>query len=293
MVDSKAAAKLKSMSGMDTLREQLECNQVLIVPGVFDALSARIAANQDFPAIYMSGFAVAASLLGEPDIGLVTATEMVTRAGQIVQASQKPVIADGDNGYGGIYNVERLVRNYEQAGVSCIQLEDQVNPKRCGHMENKEVVSLDEARQKIAAAVAARSSKDFLIMARTDARATHDLNEALRRAEAFLNAGADILFVEAPRTVAEMQTIQATFPEVPLVANMVEDGKTPNLTPAELKKLGYQILLRPVSALLTVAETLTRAYSNLHATGDLQTMDRFSFSSFNDLVGLPDYLERS
>ena len=278
---------------MNTLRQQLECKAVLIVPGVFDALSARIAAAQDFPAIYMSGFAVAASLLGEPDIGLVTATEMVTRAGQIVQASQKPVIADGDNGYGGVYNVERLVRNYEQAGVSCIQLEDQVNPKRCGHMENKEVVGLDEATQKIAAAVAARHSKDFLIMARTDARATHDLSEALRRAEAFLNAGADILFIEAPRSVAEMQTIQAAFPEVPLVANMVEDGKTPDLTPAELNELGYQILLRPVSALLTVAETLTRAYSNLHETGDLQAMDRFSFSGINELVGLPDYLERS
>jgi len=278
---------------MNTLRQQLERKEVLIVPGVFDALSARIAATQDFPAIYMSGFAVAASLLGEPDIGLVTATEMVTRAGQIVQASQKPVIADGDNGYGGIYNVERLVRNYEQAGVACIQLEDQVSPKRCGHMENKEVVGLEEATQKIAAAVAARCSDDFLIMARTDARATHDLNEALRRAEAFLNAGADILFIEAPRSVAEMQTIQAAFPQVPLVANMVEDGKTPNLTPAELHELGYQILLRPVAALLAVAETLTRAYKNLHATGDLQKMNRFSFVEFNDLVGLPDYLERS
>jgi 2-methylisocitrate lyase-like PEP mutase family enzyme len=278
---------------MNTLRQQLERKEVLIVPGVFDALSARIAAAQDFPAIYMSGFAVAASLLGEPDIGLVTATEMVTRAGQIVQASQKPVIADGDNGYGGVYNVARLVRNYEQAGVACIQLEDQVNPKRCGHMENKEVVGLEEATQKIAAAVSARHSKDFLIMARTDARATHDLSEALRRAEAFLNAGADLLFIEAPRSVAEMQTIQGAFPEVPLVANMVEDGKTPDLTPAELKELGYQILLRPVSALLTVAETLKRAYSNLHATGDLQAMDRFSFSGFNELVGLPSYLERS
>ena len=278
---------------MNTLRQQLERKEVLIVPGVFDALSARIAATQDFPAIYMSGFAVAASLLGEPDIGLVTATEMVTRAGQIVQASQKPVIADGDNGYGGIYNVERLVRNYEQAGVACIQLEDQVSPKRCGHMENKEVVGLEEATQKIAAAVAARCSDDFLIMARTDARATHDLNEALRRAEAFLNAGADILFIEAPRSVAEMQTIQAAFPQVPLVANMVEDGKTPNLTPAELHELGYQILLRLVAALLAVAETLTRAYKNLHATGDLQKMNRFSFVEFNDLVGLPDYLERS
>ena len=278
---------------MRTLRQQLEKQEVIVVPGVFDALSARIAAKHHYSALYMSGFAVAGSLLGEPDIGLVTASEMTTRASQVVHASGGiPVIADGDNGYGGVFNVERLVRHYEQVGVACIQLEDQVNPKRCGHMENKEVVSLADAAEKIRAAVAARSSDDFLIMARTDARATHDLDEALMRAEAFLAAGADILFVEAPRTVAEMQIVKQAFPDTPLVANMVEDGKTPSLTPTQLGEMGYQILLRPVSALLAVSEQLNRAYSQLSISGDLGEIARFSFSGFNELVGLPGYLER-
>jgi 2-methylisocitrate lyase-like PEP mutase family enzyme len=278
---------------MKTLRQQLEGEELLIVPGVFDGLSARIAANQNFPALYMSGFAVAASLLGEPDIGLATASEMTARAGQIVEAADnKPVIADGDNGYGGVFNVERLVRHYEQVGVSCIQLEDQVNPKRCGHMENKEVVSMIDATAKISAAVAARSTDNFLIMARTDARATHGLDEALRRAEAFLMAGADILFVEAPRTVAEMQIVKDTFPDTPLVANMVEDGKTPALSGEQLQDMGYAILLRPVSALLAVSQVLSQAYSSLSSQGDLGSMDRFSFSEINELLRLPEYLER-
>lgn len=278
---------------MKTLRQQLEGEELLIVPGVFDGLSARIAANQNFPALYMSGFAVAASLLGEPDIGLATASEMTARAGQIVEAADnKPVIADGDNGYGGVFNVERLVRHYEQVGVSCIQLEDQVNPKRCGHMENKEVVSMIDATAKISAAVAARSTDNFLIMARTDARATHGLDEALRRAEAFLMAGADILFVEAPRTVAEMQIVKDTFPDTPLVANMVEDGKTPALSAEQLQDMGYAILLRPVSALLAVSQVLSQAYSSLSSQGDLGSMDRFSFSEINELLRLPEYLER-
>jgi len=279
---------------MKTLRQQLEGEEVLIVPGVFDGLSARIAANQNFPALYMSGFAVAASLLGEPDIGLVTASEMTARAAQIVEAAgNKPVIADGDNGYGGVFNVERLVRHYEQVGVSCIQLEDQVNPKRCGHMENKEVVSIVEATAKISAAVAARSTDNFLIMARTDARATHDLDEALRRAEAFLTAGADILFVEAPRSVEEMQIVKDKFPDTPLVANMVEDGKTPALSAEQLKDMGYVILLRPVSALLAVSRALSLAYSELSSRGDLGSMDRFSFPEINELLRLPEYMERS
>lgn len=275
------------------LREQLLTKDILIVPGVFDALSARIAASQNFPALYMSGFSVAASLLGEPDIGLATATEMTARAGQIVAvANGLPVIADGDNGYGGVYNVERLVRHYEQVGVACIQLEDQVNPKRCGHMENKEVVSLRDAARKISAAAAARHSEDFLIMARTDARATHNLDEALRRADAFLEAGADILFVEAPQSVEEMQTIAERFGGVPLVANMVEDGKTPILTPTELSALGYKILLRPVSALLAIAETLSTVYQKLEHNGELGETPRLTFQGINNLLGLPEYLER-
>jgi 2-methylisocitrate lyase-like PEP mutase family enzyme len=275
------------------LREQLDKQEILIVPGVYDALSAKIAAAQDFPALYMSGFSVAASLLGEPDIGLVTASEMTTRASQIVAAAgDVPVIADGDNGYGGVYNVERLVRHYEQAGVACIQLEDQVNPKRCGHMENKEVVSLPDATKKVAAAVSARRDPNFLIMARTDARATHNLDEALKRGDAFLEAGADILFIEAPQSVAEMEVIGQRFKGIPLVANMVEDGKTPLLEPNELLSLGYKILLRPVSALLAAADTLMRSYKQLKNSGDLAETPRLTFQGINSLLGLPEYLER-
>ena len=260
----------------------------LIIAGVYDGLSARIASQSGFEVIYMSGFAVAGSLLGMPDIGLVTATEMAERARQIVDAAGNvPVIADGDNGYGNQHNVARLVRAYEMAGVQCIQLEDQASPKRCGHMENKQVVPIEEAVGKIAMAVSSRSSNDFLIMARTDARGTHDLNEALRRAEAFLGAGADILFVEAPQSIEEMETIKSTFPDIPLVANMVEGGKTPELSLAQLTQLGYQIILRPVSALLAAAKSLQLSYAALSTTSQLsERQQRLTFEEFNALVGL-------
>ena len=274
------------------LRKLLNSGAQIIVPGVFDALSAKIAKDSGFESIYMSGFAVAATLLAKPDIGLVTASEMTQRAQQIVEAaSGTSVIADGDNGYGGEYNVERLVRAYEKAGVACIQLEDQVSPKRCGHMENKQVVSIEEATSKIAMAVSSRESQEFLIMARTDARATHNLDEALRRGEAFLNAGADILFIEAPLSTQEMEKIKETFPNTPLVANMVEEGKTPDLSITELEELGYQIVLRPVSALLALTKNLQESYRSLYQTGRLEpSLERLNFSSFNTLMGLDDLL---
>jgi 2-methylisocitrate lyase-like PEP mutase family enzyme len=209
------------------LKQRLATGTQLVVPGVFDALSAKVATEQGFDVVYMSGFAVAGSLLAKPDIGLVTATEMSERVGQIATAigPAANLIADGDNGYGNEKNVARLVQSYATAGAQCIQLEDQVSPKRCGHMEGKEVVSIEDAALKIEAAVSSRPNDDFLIMARTDARATHDLSEALDRGEAFLRAGADILFIEAPRSVEELKKIRSTFPDIPLVANMVEDGK--------------------------------------------------------------------
>jgi len=212
------------------LKDYLAEGRQLLAPGVFDALSARIAHQCGFEVLYMSGFCVAGTLLGRPDVGLVTATEMIERAQQIVNAAPgATIIADGDNGHGGVHNVARLVKAYESAGVACIQLEDQVIPKKCGHMENKQVVELEEAVQKIEAARDARRSDEFLIMARTDARATHDLDEALRRGEAFVKAGADILFIEAPASTEEMETIAKQFPNTPLVANLVEGGKTPEL----------------------------------------------------------------
>lgn len=271
---------------LETLLDQ---PHAVIVPGAFDALSARLAAQAGAKAVYMTGFGVAGAAFGVPDIGLVSATEMVERVRVLAQAAAPvPLIADGDNGHGGPLNAARLTAAYEQAGAQCIQLEDQVSPKRCGHMEGKEVVPLTEAASKIRAAAAARSSPRFKIMARTDARATHGLDEALRRGESFLKAGADILFIEAPQSVEELDVIARNFKGVPLVANLVEDGKTPMLSPKELDQLGYRIVLYPVSALLAVARRLEGIYAALlHARA---TGERMSFDRYNEIVGLPEFL---
>jgi 2-methylisocitrate lyase-like PEP mutase family enzyme len=273
------------------LKDYLANGQQVLAPGVFDGLSARIAQQAGFEVLYISGFCVAGTLLGRPDVGLVTATEMIERAQQIVNSAPGAVIiADGDNGHGGVHNVARLVKAYESAGVNCIQLEDQVIPKKCGHMENKQVVALDEAVLKIEAARDARKTDEFLIMARTDARATHDLDEALRRGEAFLKAGADILFIEAPSSMAEMQSIAECFPNTPLVANLVEGGKTPELSMSELKEMGYQIVLRPVSALLSISATLQKSYGSLIENGTLsKDATHLSFNEYNEMIGLQDY----
>ncbi len=275
-----------------SLDEILADARATVVPGVFDALSARIAARAGASALYLTGFGVAGASFGVPDIGLVGASEMIERTGTIAAACDSiPLIADGDNGHGGPLNAAKLTRAYERAGAACIQLEDQVLPKRCGHMEDKEVVSRTEATRKIAAAAQARDSKRFKIMARTDARATHGLDEALRRGEDFLRAGADILFVEAPRTAEEMRCVAETFAGVPLVANLVEDGKTPLLSVAELERLGYRIVLYPVSALLAVTARLEAVY-DLLLRGDRNRLDgdRASFRHYNEILKLSELL---
>jgi 2,3-dimethylmalate lyase len=273
------------------LKDSLLKGQQIIAPGVFDGLSARIAQQSGCNVLYMSGFCVSGTLLGTPDVGLVTATEMIERVQQIVNSAPgAAVIADGDNGHGGVHNVARIVRAYETAGAECIQLEDQVIPKKCGHMENKQVVALEDAAQKIEAACAARRSNDFLIMARTDARATHNLDEALKRGDAFLEAGADILFIEAPASVEEMTLIAKRFPNTPLVANLVEGGKTPELSPAALKSMGFLIVLRPVSALLSISATLQQNYKSLANSGTLgENAPHLSFDEYNKMIGLLDY----
>ena len=267
---------------------------VLIAPGAYDALSARIAAQAGAEAVYMTGFGVAGSLLGVPDIGIVSATEMIDRVRALAAAaSPVPLIADGDNGHGGTANVERLVRAYEQAGAACIQLEDQVLPKRCGHMDGKEVVSLEEGTAKIRAAVRARDSADFLVMARTDARSVLGMDEALRRADAYLKAGADLLFVEAPQSEQELRAIGQRFSGVPLVANMVEDGKTPMLAPEDLRALGFRLILFPISALLAAARSAQRIYAGLLSHGKPDAaIDRVTFKTYNEIVGLSAYLNR-
>ena len=268
----------------------LKTPEILVLPGAFDALSARIAVRSGAKAVYMTGFGVAGASFGVPDIGLVNAEQMIERVRAIAGTiAPVPLIADGDNGHGGPLNVARLVRAYEQTGAQCIQLEDQVSPKRCGHMEGKEVIPRAEAAAKIRAAVEARSSSTFKIMARTDARATHDLDEALRRGEAFLKAGADILFIEAPRSEEELAKAAKTFSGTPLVANLVEDGKTPMLTPEALQQMGYKIALYPISALLAASAALEQVYAKLLGT-QAEPRARVTFSQYNEVVGLPDFL---
>jgi len=276
----------------DQLSALLEGPDLIIAPGAYDALSAKLAAQAGAKAVYMTGFGVAGSTLGVPDIGLMSATEMADRARAIAGATHSiPVFADGDNGHGGPLNAARLTRLYEQAGVACIQLEDQVFPKRCGHMENKEIVSISDAAAKIRAAVDARDNPDFKVMARTDARATHGFDEALRRGEAFLKAGADILFVEAPRSLDELEAVASAFKGVPLVANMVEDGKTPYLDGPTLQEIGYKIAIFPVSALLSVTERLQSLYSDMLAAHKLPIdVPRVTFQKYNEIIGLPDML---
>lgn len=266
--------------------------ETLMVPGAYDALSARIAAQCGFEAVYMTGFGVAGSTLGQPDVGLMTATEMADRARAFVDASAPvPLIADGDNGHGGELNIARIVRMFEQVGVQCIQLEDQVFPKRCGHMASKEVIARVEAKSKIESAVSARRSTDFLIMARTDARAVIGMDEALRRGEDFLEAGADLLFIEAPQSPEELRRVAETFSGARLVANMVEDGKTPYLDKQELERMGYAVALYPVSALLTVARLLRQTDLDMRDHGRLPAgAERLGFSEYNSLIGLDDLL---
>ena len=280
------------MSKTKSLSEHLSEPGLIIAPGAYDALSAKLAAQAGAAAVYMTGFGLAGSHLGLPDIGLMSAAEMVDRVRALsAAAGATPLIADGDNGHGGPLNAARLARAYEQAGAQCIQIEDQVFPKRCGHMEGKEVVSMADAAQKIAAVADARTSKDFKIMARTDARATHDLDEALRRGEAFLKAGADILFIEAPRDMKELEKVCATFKGVPLLANMVEDGKTPILDAQVLEELGFKIAIYPVSALLAVTKRLQEVYATLlRGEGLAANEPRVTFQHYNELVGLPELL---
>jgi 2-methylisocitrate lyase-like PEP mutase family enzyme len=266
--------------------------QAIIVPGVYDALSARIAARAGAKLLYLTGFGVAGAGFGVPDIGLVSASQMIERVDVIAAATAPvPLIADGDNGHGGPLNAAQLTRAYERAGAAAIQLEDQVSPKRCGHMENKEVVSTVEAVQKIRAAADARACKDFKIVARTDSRATHGLDEALKRGEAFLSAGADILFIEAPASREELRRIAETFAGVPLVANIVEDGKTPLLSAQEFGALGFKILLYPISALLAVTRRLETAYEQL-LKGERKELDtnRATFNHYNAIMKLPELL---
>ena len=269
-----------------TLRDLIAPGKLLIAPGVFDMISARVADRMGFSALYMTGYGTVASSLGLPDAGLASYTDMVARVAAIAGGTTTPLIADADTGFGGLLNVDRTVRGYEAAGAAAIQIEDQVFPKKCGHTPGREVVPTEDMVKKIRVAREARASADFLIVARTDARTTHGIDEALRRAEAYAKAGADVLFVESPESEEEMAKICRSF-DLPCLANMVEGGRTPVLSFEELQRIGYRLAIFPATGFLATAQALTRVYTTLRERGSSKGagLDLFPFAEMNTLMG--------
>ena len=268
------------------LRNRIEQGEFICAPGVFDLISARIADRLEFPALYMTGYGVVASSLGLPDAGLAGYSDMVERVDRIASATSTPVIADGDTGYGGLLNVDHTVRGYERAGACAIQLEDQASPKKCGHTPDRKVIPVEDMVSKIKVALTARGSEDFLVIARTDSRTGLGIEEAIRRGQAFADAGADIIFVESPESVEEMAEIGRRI-EKPLLANIVVGGSTPLLSKDELSDMGYQLAIFPGSAFLAMGAAVESVYKHIKSTGstaDLET-PLYDFQAFNQLMG--------
>ena len=270
---------------MTALKDLIANGSFISAPGVFDPLSARVAEQSGANALYMTGYGVSASLLGKPDAGLVSYREMVDRVRAICEVTTVPLIADGDTGFGGLANVRQAVRGYENAGASAIQIEDQEYPKRCGHTRNRKVISTEDMVRKIELACETRQSNAFLIVARTDARTEHGLDEALSRAEAYRSAGADVLFVESPESIDEMRMINEQLSGTPTLANMVGGGKTPMLQDAELRALGYDIAIHPVYLLGAAVTAMREALKTLNATGE----EASSAATLDELNTLVDF----
>ncbi|MGY1836150.1 oxaloacetate decarboxylase [Blastococcus sp. SYSU DS0510] len=276
------------------LRELLDGPEPLIAPGAYDALSARLVEQAGFGAVYMTGFGTTASLIGRPDVGLLTGAEMVDNARRIVAAVDLPVIADADTGYGNAVNVVRTVQLYEQAGVAALQLEDQVSPKKCGHMSGKAVIPTEEMAGKIRAAVAARRDPDLLVIARTDAVAVSGVEDAIARARAFAEAGADVLFVEAPTSAEDIARVAEELRgTAPLLFNWAEGGRTPPLTYQRIAELGFSLVLYPIGTLLAATAGMRSLLDVLKRDGvPTSALDALpSFGEFTDLVGLPEIQE--
>lgn len=280
------------MKKTTVLRQLLESKEILVAPGAHDALTARVIENVGFKAVYMTGYGQAASALGKPDIGLLSMTEMVDRARKMVTSVDIPVIADGDTGFGNAITVMRTVEEYEAAGVAAIQLEDQVAPKRCGHMLGRKVISMEEMVGKIEAAKAARKDEDFLIIARTDARTIHGMDEAMRRAKAYEAAGADVIFVESVESEEEMRRVNEEIKVVTL-ANMVEGGRTPLLKNEKLQEIGYDLVIYPTASIYVLSKAM---YGLMEELKDKETTAEYTdkmitFKEFNSLVGLDYFAE--
>jgi 2-methylisocitrate lyase-like PEP mutase family enzyme len=278
------------MNPRKKLKELLSRKELLVAPGAFDGLSARLVEEAGFEAVYLSGGAVARSM-GVPDIGLVTMSEVIGRAAEVVCAVKIPVIADADTGYGNALNLVRAVRELERTGVAAIHIEDQVTPKRCGHLEGKEVISLPEMEKKLEAALASRSDADFAIIGRTDARAIHGLEDAIERGKSFAKLGVDAVFVEAPQSEAELETIAGSIPEVPLMVNMFKGGKTPLLPASRLEQMGFRIAIFPSDAQRAAIHAMREALALLKRAGSTEAMDErlATFKERDRIVGLQEW----
>ncbi len=278
------------------LRRRLDAARLegpLIAPGAYDALSARLIELAGFDAVYLTGFGAAASLLGKPDVGLLTGTDMADQARRLVLATHLPLIADADTGYGNALNVAHTVAVLEQAGVAAIQVEDQVSPKRCGHMSGKGVIDADEMAGKIRAAVDTRRDPDLVLIARTDAIAVDGVDEAIKRARAYREAGADALFIEAPTTEPDLERIAGELAgEMPLVFNRVDDGRTPHLSHQRMTELGFAVVLFPVTALFAATSGVRAALAGLAAAGAPPAVPPGTFDEFTALLGLPELRAR-
>ncbi len=272
------------------LKNLVFAKEILVMPGIYDGLSAVIAEKIGFKALCLGGYAASASLLGKPDISLLTLTEMANHLRNITEVTDIPVLADGDTGYGSILNVIRTVREFEKAGAGGLFIEDQVFPKRCGHMEGKQVIPAEDMVSKLKAALDTRIDEDMIIMARTDAYAVYGLDEAIRRANLYREAGADMIFIEAPTTSDEMKRLNQAV-SAPSLANMVEGGKTPLRTAKELEDMGYSVAVFPVSAICAAAKSVWNLLKLLSETGTTQGYGEsmFCFDEFNELVNLRGY----
>jgi 2-methylisocitrate lyase-like PEP mutase family enzyme len=272
-----------------TLRSRLAAPPILVAPGVYDALTAHLAERAGFSAVYVSGAAIAYTRLGRPDIGLVAMSEVADTVALIRDRVRSHLIVDADTGYGNALNVARTVRIFERAGANAIQIEDQEFPKRCGHLDNKALVPAQEMVGKIKAALDARQSRETLVIARSDAIAVEGFEQAMARAMSYREAGADVLFVEAPKTRDELKRIPPALKEVPVMANMVEGGKTPSLNAADLQALGFSLVIFPGAIVRAVAHTAGEFYACLAANGTSEPFRNrmYDFDGLNDVIGTP------
>ena len=269
-----------------TLKTKLQQGHFIVAPGIYEMISAKVADQMGFHALYMTGYGTVASHMGLPDAGLATYSDMVGRVTAMAGMAKTPLIADADTGYGGLLNMRHTIRGYEAAGAAAIQLEDQEFPKKCGHTPGRRVIPMEDMVRKIQVAVDSRTDPNFLIIARTDARTTLGLDEALRRAEAYARAGADILFVESPESEEEMRQIGKSF-DLPLLANMVERGRTPVLSRADLESIGYKLAIFPVTALLASVHAMQSVYQEFQAQGSSNkgSTELYDFADLTKLMG--------